>query len=290
MESLVSGNQLVTERKTRHESSLLEPENRAERSTEKDSLHDAKGDAAFRETGLGGVAPLQRPLGLLLDARDCVNGVQEAQLFLRVLNVRVNQQTVSFGVDVFDGNLKAIKASGLGRLELRHEILGQILVDDSVGSRKKGENVANEMALVIGQLDPVGIVRAEINLFGGPKGGFGLFVHFPEFVVLDGENDESVGVLAKEWFRSEFTPFFLQFVLRLGDGGNGIRGHGRRGHRISFGNAGVVIGEDGGVGITLLFGCHKRCCERGGLVGNHIFGGEGFEFLFESWNRHGVWC
>ena len=99
-------------------------------------------------------------------------------------------------------------------------------------------------------------------------------------VVLDGENDESVGIYRQEWLWSQFTTFFPQFVLRLGDGGNGIRGHGRWGHRISFGNAGFVIRQDGGVGIPFLFGCYKG--ERAGLVGNHVLCGEGVEFLFES--------
>ncbi len=180
VESLVSADEFVGEGKTGHQTALLEPENGAERSGKEDSLHDAKGDASFGKAGLFGVAPLKSPLGLLLNTWDGVNGVQKTHLFARVLNVGINQQGVSLRVNVFNGNLETVKASGLGGLELRHEILSQVLVDNSVRGGKEGQNVANEMAFVVGKLDPVGHIGTEINLFGGPERGFGLFVHFPQ--------------------------------------------------------------------------------------------------------------
>jgi hypothetical protein len=47
---------------------------------------------------------------------------------------------------------------------------------------------------------PVGQVGREVNFFGGPEAGFGLLVHLPDVVVLDGEEHEAVLVLRQEGF------------------------------------------------------------------------------------------
>ena len=52
-------------------------------------------------------------------------------------------------------HLKAVEASGLGHLDLLHEPLNQVFVDDAVGSREECEDVRHEMLLLLLQLGPV---------------------------------------------------------------------------------------------------------------------------------------
>ena len=71
VESLVARDELVGEGETGHESSLLEPEDRSEGSREEDSLDGGEGDQTLAEDGPVIRDPLERPLGLALDAGDC---------------------------------------------------------------------------------------------------------------------------------------------------------------------------------------------------------------------------
>mmetsp|Transcript_6944 Transcript_6944/g.16721 ORF Transcript_6944/g.16721 Transcript_6944/m.16721 type:complete len:243 (-) Transcript_6944:176-904(-) len=239
MESLVARNKLVRKGQARHEPPFLEPENGTEASGKEDSLDDAKGDAPLGETGHVRVAPLECPLRLLLHARNGIDRVQETHLLAVVLDIGVDQQGVGLGVDVLDGDLESVETSSLRRLKLSHEILGQILVDDSVGGGKEGKDVADEVALVVGELRPIGHVRAEIDFFRGPERGFGLFVHFPQVVVSDGENHKPVGILNQEWFRCEFTVFLSQFVVSFCD--CRIGGGWRRSNGVRFRDARVFV-------------------------------------------------
>jgi hypothetical protein len=125
-------------------------------------------------------------------------------------------------VNVLHHDLEPIEASRLGYLYLATKALYQILVDDTVRSGEEGEDVGDEEALVVVEaLVPIVEVLGEIDLFGGPEGGFGLLVHVPDLswpvsvmffttlgrevrdalsyrVVLDGEEHETLGVLLKQ--------------------------------------------------------------------------------------------
>lgn len=62
---------------------------------------------------------------------------------------------VCFGVDVLHGDLEAIEASGLWQLHLRREALAEVFVDDTVRGSEEGEDVRDEVLLVLRQLLPV---------------------------------------------------------------------------------------------------------------------------------------
>ena len=49
-------------------------------------------------------------------------------------------------MNIFDGDLKAVKTSGFRRCDLGREVATEILFDDAVGSRKEGENMPSEAA------------------------------------------------------------------------------------------------------------------------------------------------
>ena len=97
-------------------------------------------------------------------------------------------------------HLKAVEASGLRHLDLLHEALDQVFVDDAVGSREESEDVRDEVLLLLLQLGPVRQVLGEVDLFCRPEGGLRLLVHLPNGVVLDGQDDEPSRVLLEEWF------------------------------------------------------------------------------------------
>lgn len=66
--------------------------------------------------------------------------------------------------------LEAVKAAGLGDLDVGGEAAGKVLEDDAIGGGKEGENVLDEVPLIVGQLLPVRGVLRQIDLLNGPEG------------------------------------------------------------------------------------------------------------------------
>lgn len=84
------------------------------------------------------IDPLQCPRSFLLNTRDSVNRIEQAKFFFCVLDERINQQRIRFGVDVFDHHLKSVEATGLWKLDLSHEATSQVFQHNAVASRKEG--------------------------------------------------------------------------------------------------------------------------------------------------------
>jgi hypothetical protein len=59
----------------------------------------------------------------------------------------------------------------LGELDLLHEAHAEVLEHDAVGGGEEGEDVADEVALVVRQVLPVLLVVAQVNLLGYIKWG-----------------------------------------------------------------------------------------------------------------------
>lgn len=122
-------------------------------------------------------------------------------------------------MDVLHHDLKTVEAACLGYLYFTTETLDKVLIDDAVRSGEEGEDVGDEVALVVIQsVVPVVEVFGEVNFFGGPERGFRLLVHLPYLVenickprttehnmrvprgvdtnlmILDGEEDEAVRI------------------------------------------------------------------------------------------------
>ena len=64
-------------------------------------------------SGILGVDPLQSPVRLFLDSGEVLNGVEQPVPLLPVLDVGVDEQAVHLAVDVLNGDLEAVEASGL---------------------------------------------------------------------------------------------------------------------------------------------------------------------------------
>jgi hypothetical protein len=195
--ALITRDQLVGERETGHEATLLEPEDGCERSTEEDTLDGSKGDETVGKGRVLVRDPSQGPVGLPLDAGDCselerwlseskgcltvVNGVEQVVALLGLANVCVDEQRVCLGVDVLHHDLEAVEAACLRDLYLAREALDEVLVDNAIGGSEESEDVGDEEALVVVQsLVPVVKVLGKIDLFGSPEGSLGLFVHLPD--------------------------------------------------------------------------------------------------------------
>ena len=199
METLITRDELIGESKTRHLAALLEPENGTETSREEDTLNGGEGDDAVGKA-LSGLDPFESPSSLLCDTGNGLEGVEKVGLLFGVLDVGVNEETVSLRVNVLHGELEAIEAAGLGNLDLGEEALGKVLKNDTVTGGKEGEHILDEVLLVVVQTLPVLGVLGKVNLLGGPEAGFVLLVHLPDLVILDGEENKALLVLLEEGF------------------------------------------------------------------------------------------
>ena len=65
-------------------------------------------------------------------------------------------------------------------------------------------------------------VLGQVQLFGSPEGGFGFFVHLPNIVVLDREQNESFRVFSQNWFYESLLYHFL-LLLFCFDSRNRVR-------------------------------------------------------------------
>ena len=120
-------------------------------------------------------------MSLLRDTWDSLDGVEEVLALRGVRDVRVDEKGVRLGVDVLHHNLESIEAPGLGCLDLVAEALDEILVHDAIGSGEEGEDVGDEVPLVVVEaVVPVTEILGEVDFLGSPEGGFGFLVELPD--------------------------------------------------------------------------------------------------------------
>ena len=181
MHALVTGDELVGKGKAGHKTALLEPEDGSKGPAEEDTLDSGKGNKTVGKRRVLVGNPSQSPVGLLADAWDVVNGVEQVLALPGLANICVDKKGVCFRVDVLHHNLEAVEASCLGDLYFARESLDQVLVDDTIRGGEEGEDVGDEETLVVIEaLVPVMEILGEVNLFGGPEGSFGFLVHLPD--------------------------------------------------------------------------------------------------------------
>jgi hypothetical protein len=134
-----------------------------------------------------------------------VNRVEEPFLLFGLADVLLNNQRIRLRVNVLHCHLEAIESSCLGDLDLCGELSTDVFIYDSIRSSKKSKNMFYEVLLWPCEAFPILAVLREVNLFGGPEGGFVFLVHFPYARVLNGEHDPSARVFNEEWI----DHFFL---------------------------------------------------------------------------------
>ncbi len=87
----------------------------------------------------------------------------------RVLDVRVDEKRVGFAVDVLNGYLEAIEASGFRRRDLCRKVAAEVLVDDAIRCSEEGKDVGDEVAFVGSETILICGVGLEVDLLGGPE-------------------------------------------------------------------------------------------------------------------------
>ena len=66
----------------------------------------------------------------------------------RVGDVGIDEETVGLLVDALHGHLKSVEAASFGKRDFAAEALGEVFVDDSVGSGEECEDHGDEVAFV----------------------------------------------------------------------------------------------------------------------------------------------
>ena len=196
MHTLVSRDEFIGESETWHKPSLLQPKDSTETSTEEDALDGSKSNHALGER-VRGLNPFESPFGLHLDAGDVLYGLEQELFLLSVLDVGVNEDRVSLGVDVLHHHLEAVEAPSLWDLDLSHESGCEVLEHDAVRGCEEGEYVLDEVLLVFLELLPVLWILAKVDFIDSPEASHLVFVHFPHIGILDRKNHESIGVVFK---------------------------------------------------------------------------------------------
>ena len=181
MHPFVASDELVGEGETGHETALLEPEDTGKAAGEEDTLDGGEGDEADAEGRTVVVDPPESPLSLTRDTGDSLDGVEEVLPLGGLADVGVDEKGVGLGVNVLHHDLETVEAARLRDLDLARETLKEVLVDDAVGGGEEGEDVGDEVPLVVVHaLFPVVEVLGEVHLFGGPERRFFFLVHGPD--------------------------------------------------------------------------------------------------------------
>mmetsp|Transcript_76999 Transcript_76999/g.168308 ORF Transcript_76999/g.168308 Transcript_76999/m.168308 type:complete len:229 (+) Transcript_76999:764-1450(+) len=197
MQTLVARNQLVGEGQARHESALLQPVDGTEGAAEEDALDTGKGQQPFRKAVLV-VHPLHRPLGLLLNSRHSVDGIEDLILLCRVFDVLFDEERIGLGVNVLHGDLESIEGSGFWDLDFSRKVVGEILVHDSIRGSEESQNCLHEVLFLLREIVPVFVVLCQIDLLCCPEGGLMLLVHLVDLVVLDWEENPAARILLQK--------------------------------------------------------------------------------------------
>lgn len=211
MKSLISGNEFIRECKSGHERSFLEPEDGAKRSRKEDSFNCSECNKSFMEWFLF-IHPFHSPLSFLFNNVNILNCVKQITFFILILNVGINQERISLGMNVFHGHLESIKTSGFRDLNLGAELLGKVLHHDSVTCSKECKNVFDEVFLVGIQFIPILEVLVKVDFISCPEWSEVFLVHLVNGVMLYWEKNESLVVFFQERFlnigSSEDRGFF----------------------------------------------------------------------------------
>jgi hypothetical protein len=110
--TLITRDELVRERETRHQSALLQPEDRRKRPGEEDALDRGECNQPLSECRASVRDPSQGPVRLALDAWDCLDGIEQELALRLVLDIRVDEERVCLGVYVLHHNLETYWAGG----------------------------------------------------------------------------------------------------------------------------------------------------------------------------------
>ena len=97
-------------------------------------------------------------------------------------------------MDLLNGVLDTVERPGLGALDLAHEARGQVLLDNSIRACEETQNVPDEILFVLGELDPVLHILAQIHLLGNPHDATVILVFGKELGLEHGKQGKPVRI------------------------------------------------------------------------------------------------
>ena len=106
--------------------------------------------------------------------------------------------------------LESVETADLSGLDLRHEPLDEVLVDDAVRGGEEGQDVLDEVLLALFQLFPIVIVAREVDLFSRPERGNRFFVEAPDVLIFSASK-----TLSKNNFFEKNNRFSTDLIIRL---------------------------------------------------------------------------
>ena len=90
--TLITADELVGEGETGHQTTLLQPEDGREGTGEEDTLDGGEGDQTFAKGRVLITDPSESPLGLLLDAWDGLDSIEQELALSWVLDISIDEQ------------------------------------------------------------------------------------------------------------------------------------------------------------------------------------------------------
>nr|CAH7748508.1 unnamed protein product [Callosobruchus chinensis] len=106
---------------SREINSLENPKDCCKASREENTFNSSKCHNPFTKCGGFRTYPIQSPICLFANTRQCLNGIKEKFFFLRIFDICFNQHTIHLRMNIFNGNLESIEASCFCNLHLLTE-------------------------------------------------------------------------------------------------------------------------------------------------------------------------
>lgn len=99
-----------------------------------------------------------------------LQAVEQKVLFIRVLDVCLNEKTICLGVNLLDHGLERIECASLSCLDLESELRYEVFPNDAVRRGEECQDAKNKEAFVVIQLFvPVEDVTRQVKLFSRPE-------------------------------------------------------------------------------------------------------------------------
>ena len=105
----------------------------------------------------------------MLDRRDCLHRIEENVSLRTVADVRIEEEGVDLGVNIFHHDLEAVKTSSFCDLHVGSKMFHKILVDNTIGCCEECEYARQEAPFIAGKfVVPMRQIVGEVDLFCHP--------------------------------------------------------------------------------------------------------------------------
>jgi hypothetical protein len=115
-----------------------------------------------------------------------LDGVKEISALSGLFDISIDQERVSFRMDILHHDLETVETSCLRDLNFIAESFEKIFIDDTVGSSKKRKDMRNEESFIlIETMFPIVQILGKINFLGSPERCLCLLVHLPNLPLVN---------------------------------------------------------------------------------------------------------